>query len=284
MKSALIFGGSRGIGKAVAETFISNGFCVSIVGRTRKEVEATVKKLSFKGDVLGHQADISVYNKVKEATYAHLSKFKSLDVLVNTAAIQGPIGPLWENDPESWRYTVLTNLLGSFNVCRAALPLMLKNGYGTLVLFSGGGAVYARPKFSAYGASKTGVLRLVETVHDELMEVSGKKHFSSKSGVRIYAVAPGAVYTRMTAEILADKKGAGKKAYEEAMRTKKGSGSLPEKAAELCWFLAWVRPVSLSGKLIHVNEPYHKYLEMLELDQANSKKKEYGLLRRVPFK
>ena len=165
---------------------------------------------------------------------------------------------------------------------------MLRENSGTIILFSGGGAAYARPHFSAYGASKTGVLRLVETVHEEVLEhqriAAETRDAVIEAGIRIYAVAPGAVSTKMTEEVLESKDQAGGKAYEEALHTKQEGGTSPEKAAALCLYLSTARPACLSGRLIHANEPYQNYVTMLQNDQGSSAQNEKGFLRRVPFK
>jgi len=301
MKSVLIFGGARGIGRVVAEAFVSDGFCVTIVARTREDVDVTAKELSVKGEALGYQADVSVYREVEGAVESHLSRFEGLDVVVNAAGIQSPIGPLWENEPDHWAKNVSINLVGSFNVCHACLPVMINSGGGSIILFSGGGAAYARPCFSAYGCSKTGVLRLVETINEELREseetgiktnsgiqgfrdlgIEGMKGIEAggqEGGVRVYAVAPGAVKTGMTEEVLANKDWAGEKAYQEAVRTKQDGGTSPDKAVELCLFLARERPLCLSGRLIHVNEPYRDYVNRFEGKEMGG----MGLLRRRAF-
>jgi len=272
MKSVLILGGARGIGKAVVDAFFSDGFGVTVVARTQNDIDATVEEFSDRGEMLGFHADISLPDEVQRAVHAHLSRFECIDVVVNTAGIQGPIGLLWENDPVQWARNISINLVGSFNVAKSVVPEMIRAGNGVVVLFSGGGAAYARPRFSAYGVGKTGVLRLVETVHEELMECEAR-------GVRIYAVAPGAVRTRMTEEVLSDMDSAGEKAFTEALTTSEKGGTPPERASELCLFLAKERPVCLSGRLIHVNEPYREYVASFEGKGMGDR----GMLRRVGY-
>ena len=304
MKSVLVFGGARGIGRAVANAFVVEGFGVTVVARTRKEIDATVSEFSVMGEVQGYQADVSVYREVEEAVESHLAKFEGFDVVVNAAAIQGPIGPLWKNDPNHWAKNVSINLIGSFNVCRAVVPEMIKAESGAIILFSGGGAAYARPNFSAYGVTKTGVLRLVETINEELKEgetkrrdrpseMSCARHGHEFHGVkmsevrgkgeeefvRVYAVAPGAVKTRMTEEVIVNKEEAGEKEFAEALSTNKEGSTLPEKAAQLCLFLARERPACLSGRLIHVNEPYREYVARFKVKKMGDK----GMLRRMSF-
>jgi 3-oxoacyl-[acyl-carrier protein] reductase len=282
--SMLIFGGGRGIGLAVAETFVNNGFGVTVAARTPGEIGAAVQILSAVGFAQGCLADVAEPGQVQDVVGAHIEKFGEIGAVINAAAIQGPIGYVWETDPHEWRKSVLVNLAGSFNVCRAVLPLMMKQNFGALIFFSGGGAAYARPHFSAYGSSKTGVLRLVETINEELHEAqtalpaSEAKEAVKVPGVFVYAVAPGAVYTRMTEEVLSSEQSAGKKAFTEALKTQREGGVPLSRVAELCLFLARERPWSLSGKLVHVNEPYRDYARSPEnYDSVR------GLLRRVPF-
>ena len=285
--SVLVFGGGRGIGLAVAESFVDNGFGVTIAARTSEQIDAAVKSLSKKGPVQGCVADVAEFGLVREVIDAHIRKFGEVNTVINAAALQGPIGCVWDTDPDEWQKTVLVNMVGSFHVCRAALPAMIKQNSGTLIFFSGGGAANARPHFSAYAASKTGVLRLVETVNEELLETQSDVSASSgveeqgNSGVRVYAIAPGAVHTRMTDEVLSSRQSAGIRASEEALKTRREGGVPPSKAAELCLFLAGERPRSLSGKLIHVNEPYREYAGSLKNRTPDSHHR--GLLRRVPF-
>jgi NAD(P)-dependent dehydrogenase (short-subunit alcohol dehydrogenase family) len=287
--SIIIVGGTRGIGLAVAERFMRKGFEAGIVARTKNQVESAVKALRSYGRVEGYTADISNYEDARRIVESHIAGSGAIDVIVNAAALQGPIGYLWENEPAAWLKTININLVGSFNICRAALPYMLKADHGVVLLFSGGGAAYARSCFSAYGSSKTGVLRLVETVHEEISEARklrtcDRKNLSTNErGVRIYAIAPGAVRTNMTDEVLEHGEKAGSKALEEAVKIKEEGGEPPEKAAELCFFLATRRPFCLSGKLIHVNEPYREYVDRLEEKTQGTVATDYGLLRRRPF-
>src|SRR2546422_5106215 len=138
---------------------------------------------------------------------AALEKFGRIDVLVNAAGIYGPIGPLVENDLEEWVQAVQINLLGAVYCMHAWLPRMLARGKGVVINFSGGGAVAPFPRFSAYSASKAAVVRLTETVAEEVKD----------SGVRINAIAPGAVNTRLLDQILAAQDRAGQEFYAKAL-------------------------------------------------------------------
>src|SRR5690606_11210471 len=113
--------------------------------------------------------------------------------LVNNAAIQGPIGPLESNDPQQWIDTIHTNLIGPAMLCRAVLPGMKRSGYGKIINLSGGGATSPRANVSAYAAAKTGLVRLTETLAEEV----------KPARIDINAIAPGAMNTRLLDEILA---------------------------------------------------------------------------------
>ena len=262
----------------IAEHFVADGYQVTIVARTDTQVAEAARKLSEKGYAIGIAADVSEPLAIRAAIDRHIQAFASLDVVVTASGIQGPIGRIWETDPTDWRRTLMVNLLGCYNVSYAVLPLMMEHKGGTLIFFSGGGAAYARPRFSAYGCSKTGVLRLAETIHEELREDSNEE--DQNDGIRIYTIAPGAVKTRMTDEVIASGGHAGGKAYQEALKTSVEGGTPPEKAAELCLFLAKERPMCLSGRLIHVNEPYREYVDKFEGKDIGDS----GLLRRQPYR
>ena len=161
-----------------------------------------------------------------------------IDVLVNNAGLLGPVGPAHETEPDAWLRAVRVNLGGCFLCCRAVLPGMIARGRGGIVNLSGGGAVGPRPWFSAYGAAKAGIVRFTETLAAEV----------APHGVRVNAVAPGAVPTAMAreaAEALAGTAGSG--AAGDAQE--RGAGT-PERAAELVLYLVSPRSGRLSGRLL----------------------------------
>ena len=112
-------------------------------------------------------------------------------MLVNNAAIVGPIGCLWENKWDEWETTIRVNLLTPAALCRASIPWMRERD-GAIVNISGGGATGPRPFFSAYGTAKAGLVRFSETLAREM----------AGSGIRVNCVAPGAMDTNMNAEVL----------------------------------------------------------------------------------
>ena len=131
--------------------------------------------------------------------------------LICAAAIPGPIGPFVEQSPKAWVDTIHTNLLGVMNALKAVLPHMIARREGKIIVLSGPGATGARPNLSAYAASKAAVVRLVETVAEEVRE----------HNVQINCMGPGGTYTHMTDEILRAGERAGWKETEEALQIRR---------------------------------------------------------------
>jgi NAD(P)-dependent dehydrogenase (short-subunit alcohol dehydrogenase family) len=173
---------------------------------------------------------------------------------------------------EVWE-TLKINLLGRFIVSKAAIKRMLTVGYGSIIMFSGGGAAYGRSNFNAYGVSKTGVLRMIETIAEEL-KVAGYPN------IIINAIAPGAVKTRMTTEILKAGERAGRKALQEAAKVFESGGTSASRIIDLVDFLIDVKLNNgLTGRLIHVREDYRKLVKKYRKKISD----EIGKLRRVPI-
>ena len=238
-RNALVTGGGRGIGRSIARTLAAAGARVAILSRTRDQVEAVAAELTDAGsDALALTADVSVAGEVAAAVAEVERVWGGVDVLVNNAGLLGPVGPAHEAEPEAWLQAVRVNLGGCFLCSRAVLPGMIARRQGGIVNLSGGGGVSPRPWFSAYGAAKAGVVRFTETLAEEV----------APHGVRVNAVAPGAVPTDMAREAA------------EALRATAGSGAAgdapergagtPEGAAELVLYLVSPRSGRLSGRLL----------------------------------
>jgi len=219
-KKAVIFGGSRGIGKAIAEAYLKEGAEVFLVARNAVELAQAQKELARYGVVNTAAADVSSEEDVKHVAEQVGKLWGSVDVLVNAAGIYGPIGPLTEVDIVEWKKTIDINLFGTFLATRAFSSLMKAQG-GSMINFVGGGeGAYAN--FSAYASSKGGVGRFTETAAAEL----------APRKIRVNAIAPGAVNTTFLDELLAaGPEKTGKETYEKSMKQKKSGGVSPEKAA-----------------------------------------------------
>lgn len=241
-KLALITGGSGGIGRVVASHFVAHGASVCIVGTDSARLSSALKELNAAnpGRVLGIRCDVSDRRSVERTVKLAVKKLGGLDILVNCAAIQRPIGEFAEVNLNEWEHNLQVNLLGSVYTCRAAIPVFRERGGGMIVNFSGGGATSSRANFSSYAVSKAAIVRLTEVLAEELR---GTK-------IRVNAIAPGAINTGMLEEILAAGPRAGKKELTEARKRSVTGGASADLAAELVVFLVSKRSRGLSGKLI----------------------------------
>ena len=241
-RTAVVTGGGRGIGAAVAESLAEAGAAVVVCARTRSELEAVAARIRARGGVAEVAAgDVAEADSAAAMVDACATRFGGPHILVNAAGIYGPIGRTWEVDPSAWARAVAVNLLGTLHTSRAAIPRMVDAGRGRIINFSGGGATAPLPNLSAYGASKAAVVRLTETLAEELR---GR-------GVTVNAIAPGAVDTRLQDEVLAAGERAGD-LYARTVRLRRsGEGGVPAAlAAALAVFLASDAAAGLSGKLV----------------------------------
>ncbi|HUJ74000.1 MAG TPA: SDR family oxidoreductase, partial [bacterium] len=234
---------SRGLGAAVAAAYCRAGASLVLVARDGDALWRSTADLNpGPGQVIVPViGDVAQPETIASAVQAALGKGGGLHVLVNNAAIQGPIGPCTENDWAGWRQALEVDLLAPVALCRAAVPIMLQSGRGSIINVSGGGATGPRPNFSAYATAKAGLVRFSETLAEEL-----KQH-----GIRVNCVAPGAMNTAMLQQIV-EQGEAHSGAREHSLARKilaEGSPAL-EQAAALCVFLASDAAAGITGKLI----------------------------------
>jgi 3-oxoacyl-[acyl-carrier protein] reductase len=265
-RSVLIVGAGRGIGKRLAMGFAQAGARVGLLARSQAELD--LAKLEIEqagGNALRIRADVRDLEQICAAVDRQRAVFGGLDVLIVAAGVQGPVGPLLTTKPKAWNETVEINLIGTANACRAALPGMIEKRSGKIILIAGGGSASSRPNFTAYAASKAGVVRFAECLAEEVRD----------HNVQVNCMAPGASYTHMTDEVLHAGEGkAGHKEVEEAERTRITGGIAPEKQTQLALFLASERSNHISGKLIHVNDDWKRF-------ESQNMKPELYTLRRV---
>jgi NAD(P)-dependent dehydrogenase (short-subunit alcohol dehydrogenase family) len=239
-KTALVTGASRGLGRVIAETFWEKGANLILIARniqSLQEFERAHVGTSQKVTVLA--ADLSSSSQVSQLIEKIAEK--EIDILVNNAAITGPIGPLWENDWELWNATIQLNLLTPATLSRAIIPHMIRKNAGKIINLSGGGATQSRPNFSAYAVAKTGLVRLTEILAEETKDFN----------IGVNAIAPGMMKTDMLVDILkAGKNTAGEKEYLSAEQKITSIDGMTKNPAELCLFLADSMSDGITGKLI----------------------------------
>ena len=241
--NCLITGASRGLGRQIVQTFWEAGANVILVSRSEKalaEVSAALPtRLHQRSMML--EADLSDPFAAGQIVERAKSRFTTLDVLVNNAGVQGPIGTLWANDWPEWECTLRVNLLSPIALCRNSIPWMALGRRGKIINLSGGGAASARPHFTAYATAKAGLVRFTESLAEETKQL----------GIDVNCVAPGAMDTAMLREVVTSGSTvAGRPEYERAIQAQQAGKRTLLRAAELCLFLA--SPVSdgITGKLI----------------------------------
>jgi NAD(P)-dependent dehydrogenase (short-subunit alcohol dehydrogenase family) len=240
-KVAVITGGGRGIGQAIAFAFAREGATIIVVSRTLSELKETVSIIKKTGiEAIALKADISRIEEVDKLIKIVIQRYSRVDILVNCAGIFGPIGPLVTNDTSKWIEAINTNLLGTVLCCKAVLPYMIEQRYGRIINLSGGGAASPHPCFSAYSASKAAVVRFTETLSEEIKQYN----------IQANAIAPGGIATRLQDEIIAAGELAGIAALEKAKKIKASGGTPLTVPASLAVFLASEESDGLTGKFI----------------------------------
>lgn len=248
-KVVLITGAGRGVGKRLAIGFAAQGARVALLARSKAELDLASLEIEHNGGTsLRLRADVNDYEALCAAVDRIRVTYGRLDILICSAAILGPIGPFVESHPRAWMETVQTNLFGVMNACRAVLPSMIDRRSGKIVALGGRGSMGPRPNFSAYAASKAGLVRFVETLADEVRD----------HNIQVNVMMPGGTYTSMTDEILRAADRAGWKEQEEAIELRMSGGISPEKQIALAMFLCSEASNHVTGKIIHVSDDWKK--------------------------
>ncbi len=236
---ALITGGGRGIGRAIARAFAAEGARLALVSRTAAELEETAQLVQEQhgAEAITLVADVSDRGEVERAVAQTLERYGVIDVLVNNAGNIGPVNTAWNCDPEEWAQTIAIHLMGVFYGCRAVLPHMLERGQGRIVNMSGVGG----PNTTAYDAAKTAIVNFTENLALELEDTP----------ITVNAISPGSIHTRMWEETRDLSLAIGDMAtYRRGVQVTSGQGASIERAAELAVFLGSDACGALSGRLI----------------------------------
>jgi NAD(P)-dependent dehydrogenase (short-subunit alcohol dehydrogenase family) len=262
----LITGMSRGFGERLATAFWSTGADLFGTARDLQALEAVARKLMASPARAGQRiavvkADLENAAAPEFVVRQCWDQLGGIDVLISNAAVQGPIGRFWEQDPARLENAVMVDLLAPLRLAHAAVPLMLRGAKkGRSILFlSGGGATGPRPQFGAYAAAKAGLVRFAETLAVELSEFE----------ISVNCIAPGVMATDMLAEVAAagiNLAGAGEIAA--VGRAKETTEATMTRAADLAVFLA-TAGLGITGKLIAAQ--WDRWEDWaLHLDELNS--------------
>jgi NAD(P)-dependent dehydrogenase (short-subunit alcohol dehydrogenase family) len=242
---AIVTGGGRGIGRAIALALAKDGMTVAVVAQTEQQLSETVDLIrAGGGKAVSFPIDVTDQLAVKQMVTKVEKQLGPVDLLVNNAGIFGPDGPISEVDPDEWWRCIAVNLRGPFLCTRAVVPGMIARHRGRVIITASDAALGSGNNMSAYAISKAGVLRLAEALAAECVE----------QGVIAFAIHPGLVLTapfEAEAASPGDDKWFGgffKKTIAEA------SHIPPERAAELSVFLASGKADALSGCYISVED------------------------------
>ncbi|QWD76413.1 SDR family oxidoreductase [Polynucleobacter sp. MWH-UH24A] len=241
---ALITGASRGLGAHLACRFWYAGWSLILVARDKKALVdkcASFENRSFQTLELV-SCDLASNDQIKNFSCSMKEKYQSLDLLVNNAAIQGPIGSLQQNDFDEWIEALQINLLAPVLLCKELIPLLNQALNPSIINLSGGGATGPRPGFSSYSSSKAALVRFSETIANELRP----------QNINVNCIAPGALKTNMLEKILASPLNAGERELELANKVFTDGGACMDRVADLILFLAGNAGRGITGKLISV--------------------------------
>ncbi len=192
-KNALITGGGKGLGKAVALALAAEGVNLALISRTLSDLEAVAaeaKKVNNTIKVAVATADISNYGSVVAAVNQLQSELGPIDILVNNAGV-GKFGKFMDLEVAEWENIIKINLLGSYYVIRAVLPQMLERKSGDIVNVSSTAGLKGAPVTSAYSASKFGLIGLSESLMQEVR----------KSNIRVMTMTPSTIATEMSVNL-----------------------------------------------------------------------------------
>jgi NAD(P)-dependent dehydrogenase (short-subunit alcohol dehydrogenase family) len=239
---ALVTGGGRGIGRAIAQALASAGAAVAVVSRSAGELSETVHLVRQDG---GHAsafpADVTNAEEMHRAIDDIEQSLGPVDVLVNNAGTAKPLAPFAECDVKEWWRGMEVNMLGPLLCSRFVLPTMISRRKGRIINMSSGAGAMAMTNFSSYVCSKTALVRFTEC-----LALETKSH-----GIAVFAVAPGTVRTTMSEYSLNSAEGQKwlpwfKRIFDEGFTVP------PERPASLVLELASGRADALSGRFLSI--------------------------------
>ncbi len=196
-RKAVITGGARGIGLAVADRLLASGAAVSLWDIDPPALDAAKKRLAGHGELHTTAVDIGDERQVAAAASAAIGQLGRVDILVNSAGITGPNAKTWEYPVADWRKVIDIDLTGLFLCCRAIVPRMIQQKYGRIVNVASVAGKEGNPNAPAYSAAKAGVIGLTKSLGKELVG----------TGVIANCITPAAIetgiFSQMTHEHIA---------------------------------------------------------------------------------
>jgi NAD(P)-dependent dehydrogenase (short-subunit alcohol dehydrogenase family) len=249
---AIITGGNRGIGKEIALAYAREGCRVVLVARDEEALRDTAAAIQRDSgtEALWFAVDVAQKALFDPLVHAVTARFQRVDILVNAAAIVGPIGRFEGCDETEWEQTISVNVLGTYVATRSVVPTMIARRWGTIINFAGGGAFGARERFSAYSVSKAAVVRLTDAAALELREY----------GITVNGISPGQVNPAMfDAMVAAGRDNVGEKGWAEfEHRTQTGGDPIGD-VARLALYLVSEEGRRITGRVMSVRwDPWER--------------------------
>ena len=195
-KTAVVTGGTKGIGCSIAEALLRDGASVFICSRSRDDVEGAIERLSALGQVGGKLCDVRVEPQVKAVLESCEKRFGGVDILVNNAGVGYMGKSVEEMTADEFRETLETNLFGVFYACHHAIPIMKRRGGGYIINISSLAGQNAHPRMAAYNASKFGLNGFSEALMQEV------RH----DNIKVSYICPGSVNTEFGGDTPSDEK------------------------------------------------------------------------------
>jgi len=242
-KVALVTGGGRGIGRAIALKYAEAGAAVGVTARSAAELDETARLIRDQGGrVLALAGDVSSPADVTRVCDAVERDLGPISLLMNNAGNTGPFGPAWEVDADAWWQTQEIHLRGSFMYAHRLIPGMIERGGGRVIFMASGAGTRINPNYSSYSVAKAAMIRLAETIAAE-----GREH-----GLICFPMSPGLVITELAEVVLrnadAHRWNSG---FVERLTNEKAAGRFNDsmaKVTDLALLLASGEADALSGK------------------------------------
>ncbi|MDO8503232.1 MAG: SDR family oxidoreductase [bacterium] len=241
---AVVTGGTKGIGFAIAQTLLELDFKVVICSRSQKDLKVSSKKLDpTSTNILGIRADITKEEDVENLIKHTINQFGRIDVLVNNAGTFGPFGPFETLPWDKVLGNIKVNLLGGMYLCYQVIPHMKQQGSGKIINLSGGGVGGDTPLMNGapYYTAKTGIVAFTEVLASELKDF----------GITVNAILPGRILTdlsKQSFDIPKDKLGPVLTQATEKLKGGGGESLIP--ATNLIAFLVSKKASRLTGKFL----------------------------------
>ena len=233
-KVAIITGGGRGIGRAIAMAYAAEGARVVIAARSKAQLDEVVTKIAAQGgEALAVPTDLRIRAEVENLVQKTVDRFGQIDILVNNAGIN-PRGPFLDSTDEEWEQGWQINVMGVVHCCRAALPIMQQQGSGNIINVGSGMGQVGRSNLSVYCASKAALHGLTQSVAEEVWE----------DGIIANVLIPGPVKTELS-----------KPAWENSgtFRAQSDPWKEPEQVVASALFLATQSPATgMTGQILSI--------------------------------